>query len=122
MRNKARGVKGAEKPGNSGTSEAGESTVQSVDRAVTILELLAQHGALGVTRLAGELGVHKSTARRLVAALERLVRFGDDDARAAQDGHERGVARQLEALLLVCRGQWPVVFRRLQAVLICLGL
>lgn len=52
-------------------SEAGESTVQSVDRAVTILELLAQHGALGVTRLAAELAVHKSTASRLVAALER---------------------------------------------------
>lgn len=46
-------------------------TVQSVDRAVTILELLAQHGSLGVTELARELGVHKSTASRLVAALER---------------------------------------------------
>lgn len=46
-------------------------TVQSVDRAVTILELLAVHGAAGVTQLARELGVHKSTASRLVAALER---------------------------------------------------
>ncbi len=46
------------------------STVQSVDRAVTILELLAQHGALGVTALAKHLGVHKSTASRLVGALE----------------------------------------------------
>lgn len=53
------------------SSEAGESTVQSVDRAVTILELLAQHGALGVTRVASELSVHKSTASRLIAALER---------------------------------------------------
>lgn len=52
-------------------ADTGASTVQSVDRAVTILELLAQHGALGVTRLAGELAVHKSTASRLVAALER---------------------------------------------------
>jgi DNA-binding IclR family transcriptional regulator len=46
-------------------------TVQSVDRAVTILELLASHGEGGVTELAGHLGVHKSTAFRLVAALER---------------------------------------------------
>ncbi|GGL31048.1 IclR family transcriptional regulator [Phycicoccus endophyticus] len=53
------------------TERDGGSTVQSVDRAVTILELLALHGEAGVTRLAGELGVHKSTASRLVAALER---------------------------------------------------
>ena len=45
-------------------------TVQSVDRAVTILELLAVHGTAGVTQLARELGVHKSTVSRLVAVLE----------------------------------------------------
>ncbi len=54
---------------NSGTVQRA-STVQSVDRAVTILELLAQHGTAGVTSLAGELGVHKSTASRLLGALE----------------------------------------------------
>jgi len=47
------------------------TTVQSVDRAITILEVLARTGEAGVTELAGELGVHKSTAFRLVAALER---------------------------------------------------
>jgi DNA-binding IclR family transcriptional regulator len=47
------------------------TTVQSVDRAVTILEILARSGEVGVTELARELGVHKSTAFRLVAALER---------------------------------------------------
>jgi len=47
------------------------STVQSVDRAVTILEILARAGESGVTEIAGEIGVHKSTAFRLVAALER---------------------------------------------------
>ncbi|MGD9525792.1 IclR family transcriptional regulator [Pseudonocardia sp.] len=46
------------------------STVQSVDRAVTVLEILARDGEAGVTGLAAELGVHKSTAFRLVAALE----------------------------------------------------
>ena len=53
------------------TGRDGGSTVQSVDRAVTILELLALHGQAGITQLAHELGVHKSTASRLVAALER---------------------------------------------------
>lgn len=49
--------------------------VQSVDRALTILEVLARVGEAGVTEIAGELGVHKSTAFRLVSTLEshRLV-------------------------------------------------
>ena len=55
-------------------AEAGTG-VQSVDRALTILEVLAQVGEAGVTEIAGQLGVHKSTAFRLVATLEahRLV-------------------------------------------------
>lgn len=54
------------------SGEAGTTgTVQSVDRAVTILEILARAGESGVTEIAEELGVHKSTAFRLVAALER---------------------------------------------------
>src|SRR5262245_46393264 len=44
--------------------------VQSVDRALTILEVLAKIGEGGVTEIAAELGVHKSTAFRLVATLE----------------------------------------------------
>jgi DNA-binding IclR family transcriptional regulator len=49
--------------------------VQSVDRALAILECLARLGEAGVTELAAELGVHKSTAFRLAATLEgrRLV-------------------------------------------------
>ncbi|MDH6125490.1 IclR family transcriptional regulator [Kitasatospora sp. GP82] len=54
----------------SGTPRVAESPVQSVDRAVTILELLAARGEAGVTEIAAELGVHKSTAFRLVATLE----------------------------------------------------
>ncbi len=49
----------------------GESPVQSVDRAVTILELLAERGEAGATEIATALGVHKSTAFRLTSALER---------------------------------------------------
>ena len=44
--------------------------VQSVDRALSILEVLAHVGEAGVTTIAAELGVHKSTAFRLVATLE----------------------------------------------------
>jgi DNA-binding IclR family transcriptional regulator len=44
--------------------------VQSVDRALTILGILARLGEAGVTEIAAELGVHKSTAFRLMATLE----------------------------------------------------
>jgi DNA-binding IclR family transcriptional regulator len=44
--------------------------VQSVDRALTILEFLARGGESGVTEIAAGLGVHKSTAFRLLATLE----------------------------------------------------
>lgn len=44
--------------------------VQSVDRAVTILEHLAGAGWSGVTEIAHALGVHKSTASRLVTTLK----------------------------------------------------
>ncbi len=50
--------------------EPGPSQVQSVDRAVAILYLLAERGDAGVTEVAAALGVHKSTAFRLIAALE----------------------------------------------------
>ncbi len=54
--------------------------VQSVDRALTILERLARSGEAGVTEIASEIGVHKSTAFRLVATLEahRLVEQTED--------------------------------------------
>ena len=45
--------------------------VQSVDRALRILEILARSGESGVTDVAAALGVHKSTAFRLVATLEQ---------------------------------------------------
>ncbi len=57
---------GATSPSRSRT----DGLVQSVDRAVHILELLAQRGASGVTEIAAQLGVHKSTAFRLISVLE----------------------------------------------------
>jgi len=44
--------------------------VQSVDRAITVLEILARRGSAGVTEIAADIGVHKSTAFRLLSALE----------------------------------------------------
>jgi DNA-binding IclR family transcriptional regulator len=65
--------------GNSGPGGAGP--IQSVDRAVAILEILARDGEAGVTEVARELGVHKSTASRLLAALDRRELVAQDAAR-----------------------------------------
>ncbi len=46
------------------------AAVQSVDRALLVLEILAKLGQAGVTEIAAELGVHKSTVSRLIAVLE----------------------------------------------------
>jgi len=65
--------------GTPGREDAGP--VQSVDRAVAILEILARDGEAGVTEVARELGVHKSTASRLLAALDRRELVSQDTAR-----------------------------------------
>src|SRR3982074_2602607 len=59
------------------------SLIQSVDRAITILEVLAADGALTGADVARALGVHRSTALRLLGTLERrgLV---ERDARTAK--------------------------------------
>ncbi|WP_206327603.1 IclR family transcriptional regulator [Streptomyces sp. S3(2020)] len=56
------------------------SGIQSVDRALTILEVLARTGAAGVTEIADELDVNKSTAWRMLATLRqhRLVEQSGD--------------------------------------------
>ncbi|HLJ66945.1 MAG TPA: IclR family transcriptional regulator [Chloroflexota bacterium] len=46
------------------------SEVQSVDRAVSVLELLARQGWSGVTDVANALDMHKSTAYRMLATLK----------------------------------------------------
>lgn len=46
------------------------AVVQSVDRAAHILELLSDAGPMGVSDVARRLGVHRSTAFRLLATLE----------------------------------------------------
>ncbi|HWU20384.1 MAG TPA: IclR family transcriptional regulator [Nocardioides sp.] len=66
MSNETRETK-ARTPRGSGEGSGG---VQSVDRAITVLEIIAREGSAGVSEVATEIGVHKSTAFRLLAALE----------------------------------------------------
>ncbi len=46
------------------------ASVQSVDRALEVLEILGREGEGGVSDIADALGVHKSTVSRLVSVLE----------------------------------------------------
>jgi DNA-binding IclR family transcriptional regulator len=56
--------------GDSPQREKSVAAVQSVDRALTVLEIVGKLGTAGVTEIAAELGVHKSTVSRLIAVLE----------------------------------------------------
>ncbi|MEO6827903.1 MAG: IclR family transcriptional regulator [Microbacteriaceae bacterium] len=52
------------------SNEKSEVTgAQSVDRAVTVLEIIARRGDASVSEVAVELGVHRSTVSRLLAVL-----------------------------------------------------
>src|SRR5919205_674585 len=51
------------------TTERRHNFVRSVDRAITVMELLSRWGWSGVTELAKELGINKSTAYRLLTTL-----------------------------------------------------
>jgi DNA-binding IclR family transcriptional regulator len=57
---------------NDSAASASDSAAsfQSVDRAITALEHLARTGESGVTEVAEAIGVHKSTASRLLVALQ----------------------------------------------------
>ncbi len=65
--------------------DSGNGGVQSVDRALQVLELLARRGEAGVTELASDIGVHKSTVSRLLTALE--------DRELVEQAFERGKYR-----------------------------
>jgi DNA-binding transcriptional ArsR family regulator len=56
------------------------NAVRSVDRAAALLLALGEsHGEAGVTELARRLGLHKSTASRLLATLEKRGLVEQDD-------------------------------------------
>lgn len=54
--------------------------MQSVDRALQIMEILARDGHAGVSEIAEEMGVHKSTVSRLLGSLlsREIVRQNND--------------------------------------------
>lgn len=52
-----------------GVAGGSSGTVQSVDRALRVLEVLSRRGRMGVTEVAAEIGVHKSNAHRMLATL-----------------------------------------------------
>lgn len=56
---------------SNGESGRDAAVIQSVDRAVAILDVLASEGWKAGAEVARELGVHRSTALRLLATLER---------------------------------------------------
>jgi DNA-binding IclR family transcriptional regulator len=71
-------------PVSAGAVSAGPvSAVQSVDRAITALEFLARRGEAGVSEVATAIGVHKSTASRLLGALQTrgLIEVAGDRGR-----------------------------------------
>lgn len=49
---------------------ASDNNVQSIDRALDIIEVLSEENqGLGVTEIAGRIGLHKSTAHRIIATM-----------------------------------------------------
>ena len=74
---------GARQSGAAAAPAGPVSAVQSVDRAITALEFLARRGEAGVSEVAAAIGVHKSTASRLLGALQNrgLIEVAGDHGR-----------------------------------------
>jgi DNA-binding IclR family transcriptional regulator len=62
------------------TTKLRNNFVQSVDRAITLMELLSRRGWSGVTEVAKELGINKSTAYRLLTTLRDRALVEQDAA------------------------------------------
>ena len=87
--------------------------VQSVDRAVSVMEFLSRRGWSGVTEVAMELDIHKSTAYRLLATLRDRGLVEQD---AATEKYRLGfglvlLARAVSADLDILRCARPVCER-----------
>jgi DNA-binding IclR family transcriptional regulator len=92
-----------------------ESTtgLQSVDRAISVLEILARRGSAGVSEVAAEIGVHKSTAFRLLSALENrdLVEQTEDRGKYELSFGIMRLASSLPGRLNLVRQARPVCER-----------
>jgi DNA-binding IclR family transcriptional regulator len=85
-------------------------SVQSVDRAISVMELLSRRGWSGVTEVARELDIHKSTAYRLLTTLRDRGLVEQD---AATEKYRLGfglvlLARSASADLNILRCAEPV--------------
>jgi DNA-binding IclR family transcriptional regulator len=88
-------------------------SVQSVDRAVTVMEFLSRRGWSGVTEVSRELEIHKSTAYRLLTTLRDRGLVEQD---AATEKYRLGfglvlLARAVSADLDILRCARPVCER-----------
>ena len=74
---------GGPNTGGAGSETSAGGSFQSVDRAINALEHLARHPDARVTAVAEAIGVHKSTASRLLVALQArdLVEAGSERGR-----------------------------------------
>jgi DNA-binding IclR family transcriptional regulator len=89
------------------------SSIQSVDRAVSVMEFLARRGWSGVTEVSRELEIHKSTAYRLLTTLRDRGLVEQD---AATEKYRLGfglvlLARAVRADLDILRCARPVCER-----------
>ena len=89
------------------------SSLQSVDRAVTVMEFLSRRGWSGVTEVSRELDIHKSTAYRLLTTLRDRGLVEQD---AATEKYRLGfglvlLARAVSADLDILRCARPVCER-----------
>ncbi|TDT30949.1 DNA-binding IclR family transcriptional regulator [Naumannella halotolerans] len=82
---------------SSDREESANGPVQSVDRALQILDLLASSDSLGVSEISRELGVHRSTAFRLLATLESR-NFVEQEERRGEYQLGLGVLRLASAV------------------------
>src|SRR5438045_9127155 len=88
------------------SNEAGrELAVRSVERAIAILDLLAQGGWHTGAEIARELHVHRSTALRLLGTLERHA-LVERDPRTAR----YRLGRRLPQLASVVTGEFDLRF------------
>src|SRR5919206_3173491 len=95
------------------TTKRRNNFVQSVDRAITVMELLSRRGWSGVTEVANELGINKSTAYRVLTTLRDRGLVEQD---AATEKYRLGfglvlLARAVSADLDILRCARPVCER-----------
>src|ERR671928_170712 len=95
------------------TTKRRNNFVQSVDRAITVMELLSRRGWSGVTEVANDLGINKSTAYRVLTTLRDRGLVEQD---AATEKYRLGfglvlLARAVRADLDILRCARPVCER-----------